>query len=75
MPNITAPVADIFPNDVDPANGNAKYKEGRTVFLFKKLTVDRDFEKTWDSGDYVYGLKFREDPEGSIWNIDGEYDK
>lgn len=75
MPNITAPVADIFPNDVDPANGNAKYKEGRTVFLFKKLTVERDFEKTWDSGDYVYGLKFREDPEGSIWNIDGEYDK
>ena len=75
MPNITAPVADIFPNDVDPANGSAKYKEGRTVFLFKKLTVERDFEKTWDSGDYVYGLKFREDPEGSIWNIDGEYDK
>ena len=75
MPNITAPVADIFPNDVDPANGNAKYKEGRTVFLYKKLTVERDFEKTWDSGDYVYGLKFKEDPEGSIWNIDGEYDK
>jgi len=75
MPNITAPVADIFPNDVDPANGNAKYKEGRTVFLFKKLTVERDFEKTWDSGDYVYGLKFREDPEGSIWNIDGEWNK
>ena len=75
MPNITAPVADIFPNDVDPANGNAKYKEGRTVFQYKKLTVERDFEKTWDSGDYVYGLKFKEDPEGSIWNIDGEYDK
>jgi len=75
MPTITAPVADIFPHDVDPANGNAKYKEGRTVFLYKKLTVERDFEKTWDSGDYVYGLKFREDPEGSIWNIDGEWDK
>ena len=75
MPNITAPVADIFPNDVDPANGNAKYKEGRTVFQYKKLTVERDFEKTWDSGDYVYGLKFKEDPEGSIWNIDGEWDK
>jgi len=70
MPNITAPVADIFPNDVDPANGNAKYKEGRTVFLYKKLTVDRDFD-----GQYGYGLKFREDPEGSIWNIDGEWDK
>ena len=70
MPNITAPVADIFPNDVDPANGNAKYKEGRTVFQYKKLTVDRDFD-----GQYGYGLKFKEDPEGSIWNIDGEYDK
>ena len=23
----------------------------------------------------THGLKFREDPEGSIWNIDGEYDK
>ena len=68
MPNITAPVADIFPNDVDPSNGNAKYKEGRTVFLYKKLTVDRDFD-----GQYGYGLKFREDPEGSIWNIDGEW--
>ena len=70
MPNITAPVADIFPNDVDPANGNAKYKEGRTVFQYKKLTVDRDFD-----GQYGYGLKFKEDPEGSIWNIDGEWDK
>ena len=70
MPNITAPVADIFPNDVDPANGNAKYKEGRTVFQYKKLTVERDFD-----GQYGYGLKFREDPEGSIWNIDGEWDK
>ena len=70
MPNITAPVADIFPNNVDPANGNAKYKEGRTVFLYKKLTVERDFD-----GQYGYGLKFREDPEGSIWNIDGEWDK
>ena len=70
MPNITAPVADIFPNDVDPSNGNAKYKEGRTVFLYKKLTVDRDFD-----GQYGYGLKFREDPTGSIWNIDGEWDK
>ena len=68
MPNITAPVADIFPNNVDPSNGNAKYKEGRTVFLYKKLTVDRDFD-----GQYGYGLKFREDPEGSIWNIDGEW--
>ena len=70
MPNITAPVADIFPNNVDPANGNAKYKEGRTVFQYKKLTVERDFD-----GQYGYGLKFKEDPEGSIWNIDGEYDK
>ena len=70
MPNITAPVADIFPNNVDPSNGNAKYKEGRTVFLYKKLTVDRDFD-----GQYGYGLKFREDPTGSIWNIDGEWDK
>ena len=68
MPTITAPVADIFPHDVDPANGNAKYREGRTVFLYKKLTVDRDFD-----GQYGYGLKFREDPEGSIWNIDGEW--
>ena len=82
MPNITAPVADIFPNDVDPANGNAKYKEGRTVFLWKKLTVERDFD-----GQYGYGLKFVEDKNkldedgnvvyegGKIWNIDGEYDK
>jgi|8_EtaG_2_1085327.scaffolds.fasta_scaffold15756_2 hypothetical protein len=81
MPNITAPVADIFPYDVDPANGNAKYKEGRTVFLFKKLTVERDFDA------YGYGLKFVEDKNkldengnvvyegGRIWNIDGEYDK
>ena len=82
MPEIKAMPLDMFPHDVDTTHGGAKYKEGRTVFLFKKLTVERDFD-----GQYGYGLKFVEDKTkldedgnvvyegGKIWNIDGEYDK
>ena len=82
MPEIKAIPLDMFPHDVDTTHGGAKYKEGRTVFLFKKLTVERDFD-----GQYGYGLKFVEDKNkldedgnvvyegGKIWNIDGEYDK
>lgn len=82
MPEIKAMPLDMFPHDVDTTHGGAKYKEGRTVFLFKKLTVERDFD-----GQYGYGLKFVEDKNkldedgnvvyegGKIWNIDGEWDK
>ena len=56
MPEIKAMPLDMFPHDVDTTHGGAKYKEGRTVFLFKKLTVERDFD-----GQYGYGLKFVED--------------
>ena len=39
MPEIKAMPLDMFPHDVDTTHGGAKYKEGRTVFLFKKLTA------------------------------------
>ena len=45
-------------------------EKGRTTFQWVKATVEREF-----NGQYGYGLKFEEDTDGSIWNLQGEWNE
>ena len=45
-------------------------EKGRTTFQWVKATVEREF-----NGQYGYGLKFEEDADGNIWNLQGEWNE
>lgn len=63
MPAITT---DTWPFKVTRMDA----EKGRTTFQWVKATVEREF-----NGQYGYGLKFEEDADGNIWNLQGEWNE
>jgi hypothetical protein len=63
MPAITT---DTWPFKVTRMDA----EKGRTTFQWVKATVEREF-----NGQYGYGLKFEEDTDGNIWNLQGEWNE